>query len=313
VQAVRGALLTGILLGIETGIPRSLLEDFNQTSTTHIIAISGFNIAILGGAIGLLTKRFLGIYRSALVSMAAIVLYTALVGADAAVVRAAIMGSLSLLAIIAGRQTFALASLALAALLMTLWNPLLLWDIGFELSFAATLGLVLLVRPMKQAFRALISRLRSSEDRATFIVGLLSDPLFVTMGAQLAVWPLTVYYFHRFSLISPVANFLIIPAQPAVMIVGGLATILGSLHPLLGQPVAWVGWLFLAYTITMVQLTARVPFASLDLGSFGAGAMWLYYAALAGIMLFASQGRSRLEEFRGRFSQALAPRSSSEF
>jgi competence protein ComEC len=63
--------------------------------------------------------------------------------------------------------------------------------------------------------------------------------------------------------------------------------------------------LFPAYTIAVVQLTARVPFASLDLGNFGAGAMWLYYAALAGIMLFASQGRSRLEEFRGRFSRAL--------
>ena len=83
-RAVRGALLTGILLGIETGIPRSLLDDFEQTSTTHIIAIPGFNIAILGGAIALLTKRFLGIYRSALVSVAAIVLYTVLVGADAA-------------------------------------------------------------------------------------------------------------------------------------------------------------------------------------------------------------------------------------
>ncbi|MGB3904725.1 MAG: ComEC/Rec2 family competence protein [Anaerolineae bacterium] len=209
------SLLTGILLGIETGIPDSLMEDFNSTSTTHIIAISGFNIAVVAGAIALLTKRFVGIYKSALITIVAIVLYTILVGADAAVVRAAIMGGLSLLAILGGRQTYALASLALAAFLMTLWNPLLLWDVGFELSFAATLGLVLLVRPMEQGFRALLSRLRS-EERAAFIVRLLSDPLFVTMGAQLAVWPITVYYFHRFSLISPVANFLIIPAQPEI-------------------------------------------------------------------------------------------------
>jgi competence protein ComEC len=209
------SLLTGILLGIETGIPRDLVEDFNATSTTHIIAISGFNIAIVAGAIGLLTKRFLGIYRSAVVSICTICLYTVLVGADAAVVRAAIMGSLTLVAIIAGRQTFALASLAAAAFLMTLWNPFLLWDVGFELSFAASLGLVLLVRPWEEGVRAFLSRW-VTEERASSIVRLLSEPLFVTLAAQLAVWPITIYYFRRFSLVSPLTNFLIIPAQPGL-------------------------------------------------------------------------------------------------
>ncbi len=298
------SLLTGILLGIETGIPDSLMEDFNATSTTHIIAISGFNIAVVAGAIALLAKRFVGIYKSALISIVAIVLYTILVGADAGVVRAAIMGGLALLAILAGRQTYAFASLALAAFLMTLWNPLLLWDVGFELSFAATLGLVLLVRPMEHGFRALFSRLRS-EERAVFIVRLLSAPLFVTMGAQLAVWPLTVYYFHRFSLISPVANFLIIPAQPAVMVLGGLATILGALHPVLGQPIAWVAWLFLAYTIRVVELTARIPLASFELGGFSAGAMWLYYGLFAAAMTRVHLRRARLREIRGAVTQRV--------
>jgi competence protein ComEC len=289
------SLLTGILLGVDTGIPRSLLEDFNATSTTHIIAISGFNIAIVAGAIGLLTRRFLGSYRSALVSMLAIALYTILVGANAAVVRAAITGGISLLAIIAGRRTFALASLAAAALAMTLWNPLLLWDVGFELSFAATLGLILLVRPMEEGFRALLSRFQP-EERAASIVQLLGDPLLVTTGAQLAVWPITLYYFHRLSLVSPLTNFLIIPAQPAVMIVGGLATLLGAVHPLLGQPVASVAWLFLAYTIRIAELTARLPFSSVELGPFSAGAMWLYYALFGAAVLAARQGRSRLHE-----------------
>jgi competence protein ComEC len=299
------SLLTGILLGIETGIPDSLMEDFNQTSTTHIIAISGFNIAVVAGAIGLMTKRFLGVYRSALVSIVAIVLYTILVGADAAVVRAAIMGGISLLAIIAGRQAYALASLALAAFAMTLWNPLLLWDIGFQLSFAATLGLILLVPPFEERFESLLSR-RLSKEQAKTTVRLLSEPLIVTLAAQLAVWPLTVYYFHRFSLISPLSNFLILPAQPPVMIVGGIATVAGSLHPYLGQPIAWVAWLFLAYTIRVVELTARIPFASFELGGFGAGAMWLYYAALGGVMLLATGDRTVLGKVWERFSRGLS-------
>lgn len=299
------SLLTGILLGIETGIPNSLMEEFNETSTTHIIAISGFNIAIVAGAIGLFTRRFLGIYKSALVSIPAILLYTVLVGADAAVVRAAVMGGLALLAIIAGRQTYALASLAFAALLMTLWNPLLLWDIGFELSFAATLGLVLLVPPMEEGFRAVLSRVLSQETTQA-AVRLLSEPLIVTLAAQLAVWPITIYYFHRFSLISPLSNFLVIPAQPGVMMIGGLATVLGSIHPYLGRPVSWVAWLFLSYTIAVVQGTARLPLTSVELGNFSAGAMWLYYGILATITLAATQRAPRPREIWQRVSQGLS-------
>jgi len=298
-------LLTGILLGIERGIPGELVEDFNATSTTHIIAISGFNIAIVGAAIGSLTKKFLGIYRAALVSICAIAIYTLLVGADAAVVRAAIMGSLSLIAIIAGRQTFALASLAASALLMTLWNPLLLWDVGFELSFAATLGLVLLVRPWEEGLQALLSRW-ITEERATALVRLLSEPLFVTLAAQLAVWPITLYYFRRFSLVSPLTNFLIIPAQPAVMMVGGLATIFGALNPLLGQPVAWVAWLFLAYTIKVVEQTARFPLASIDLGGFGAEVLWLYYGLFGVAAAAAHINRGQLREMWERLTHHLS-------
>jgi competence protein ComEC len=299
------SLLTGILLGIETGIPDDLVEDFNATSTTHIIAISGFNIAIVGGAIGSLTRRYLGIYKAAVVSICAIALYTILVGADAAVVRAAIMGGLSLIAIIAGRQTYALASLAAAALLMTLWNPLLLWDVGFQLSFAATLGLVLLVRPWEDGVRTLLSRW-ITEERAAGLVRLLSEPLFVTLAAQLAVWPITLYYFRRFSLVSPLTNFLIIPAQAAVMMVGGLATILGAFHPLLGQPVAWIAWLFLRYTIEVVELTARFPLASVDLGGFSAGAMWLYYGLFGVAAAAAHAGRGRNREIWERLIQRLS-------
>jgi competence protein ComEC len=192
-----------------------------------------------------------------------------------------------------------------AALIMTLWNPLLLWDVGFELSFAATLGLVLLVPPLEERFESSLSRFLA-EERAKAVVRLLSEALIVTLAAQLAVWPLIVYYFHRVSLISPLSNFLIIPAQPPLMIIGGIATIAGSLHPYLGQPIAWVAWLFLAYTIAVVELTARLPFASLEWAGFGAGAMWLYYALLGGGILLARQGRPGLKNAWERLSRGLS-------
>jgi competence protein ComEC len=80
------------------------------------------------------------------------------------------------------------------------------------------------------------------------------------------------------------------------MILGGLATFLGALHPLLGQPVAWVAWLFLTYTVKIVELTARAPIASIELGGFSAGAMWLYYLFFGGLILAVRQEGSRLRE-----------------
>jgi competence protein ComEC len=90
------------------------------------------------------------------------------------------------------------------------------------------------------------------------------------------------------------------------MIVGGLATLLGALHPLLGQPVAWVAWLFLAYTIGVVELTARLPLTGLELGGFSAGAMWLYYALFGVLVLAVRQEKGRLREIWVSFTQRLS-------
>lgn len=89
------------------------------------------------------------------------------------------------------------------------------------------------------------------------------------------------------------------------MIVGGLATLLGALHPLLGQPVAWVAWLFLTYTIRVVELTARLPLTSIDLGGFSASAMWLYYGLFAAAMASVHLRRARLSEIRTALTQRL--------
>lgn len=137
------SLLAGILLGLESGIPEEVLEQFNATGTSHVIAISGFNITILSALFFTQFRRWLGARWGTIAAACAIGLYTVFVGADAAVVRAAIMGGLVLVATRLGRQSDALTSLMVAAVLMTAVSPLVLWDVGFQLSFMATLGLVL--------------------------------------------------------------------------------------------------------------------------------------------------------------------------
>jgi len=301
----QAALLTGILLGDDSGLPPELEEQFRTTGMTHIIAISGFNIAILTGLLLAMSRPLFGLRRSAWFVLLGIALYTVLVGADAAVVRAAIMGALLVIATrLLGRPTFAPAGLFTAALAMTLVNPFILWDVGFQLSFAATLGLMLYVGPWSRWTQNNLQRIADPQT-ASRLTRTLSEVILATMAAMLLTLPLILYHFERLSLISPVANLFILPAQPGVMIWGGLATLTGMAIPAVGQMFAWVAWLFLSYTIGLVRLFASIPAASLPLVISPAGVATLYLVIIC-VTWLAWIGPERRGELTAGLSQNLS-------
>jgi competence protein ComEC len=299
----QAALLTGILLGVETGIPADVMDDFAATGTTHIIAISGFNITIVSGIFFGLARRLFGKKRAFWIAAVGIAVYTVLVGASAAVVRAAVMGILYLIAMRLGRGTYAPASLAAAAFFMTLLNPHTLWDVGFQLSFAATVGLVLYAEPLERAFERALGRVTSAE-RAKKAVGLISEALLVTLAAQTTTMGIIVGIFGRLSLITLATNFLILPIQSYLMIAGGVALLLGLVFQPLGQVAGWVAWVFLAYTISMVRLTARAPLASVPMRVEG-WMVWGYYALLAGLTWWFKQAKERRHALWARLTAGL--------
>lgn len=286
VPAPESGLLSGILLGVAHAMPPEIDADFRTTGITHIVVISGFNIAIIAAVLVRLADPLVGERGSALLAMGGIAVYTLLVGADPSVVRAAIMGSVYVLGERwLGRPNAALGSLFFAAFVMTLYNPLSLWDVGFQLSFVATLSLMLYANALVDWARGKLLGLVSRR-MAERVLGVLSDAVLITVAAQILTLPLLMYYFQRVSLISLVANAFILPAQPPIMIVGGLAVIVGLVLPSLGQVVMWLVYLFLWYTIRMAQVFAQVPFAEVDVwfpwwalvGVYGATAVWTWYA-----------------------------------
>jgi competence protein ComEC len=286
------SLLAGILLGIEALIPEPVRLAFNTTGTAHIIAISGFNITIIAALFTSLFTRVLGRLRGAALSCVVIGVYTVLVGADAAVVRAALMAGLTFLALRLGRQNEALSALALSAFLMTAANPMVLWDVGFQLSFAATLGLVLYSEPLKQSFQALVTRWLTGDD-VERVSGPVSEYALFTLAAQVTTLPLTAYYFQRLTLVGLIANPVILPVQPAVMILGGLAVLVGMIWQPLGQLLAWAAWPFVAFTIRAVEFFSRWSYASIPLGSVSALAVGVFYLGLAGVTLAARRLAAR--------------------
>jgi len=275
----QSALLVGILLGLEAGIPRAVMDDFSATGTTHIIVISGFNITIIAGLLLALSKRLVGSKRAAYVTTAGIAGYTILVGADPAVVRAAIMGIVYVWGLQLGRQSEALTSLIFSAVVMTLLDPWTLWDLGFQLSFLATLSLIHFTPVLQSRFESLLARIWPGRVPSE-AMALLNDALIVTLAAQIMTTPLIVSVFGRLSLVSLLTNFLILPIQPAVMISGGVATIAGLVALPLGRLLAWFPWLTLTYTIRVVEWTARFPHASLDVGRFPRAWLLPYYGLL---------------------------------
>lgn len=277
------SLLQGIVLGLKAGIPKRLYEEYNATGTSHIIVISGSNISLVARLFALGFGQLLGKRRAYWLTLAGIALYVLLVGADAAVIRAGLMGGLYVTARHLGRLATAHVSLAASAVLLTFVEPLALWDAGFQLSFAATLSLILFSPPLEALVERGLARLTSSGKATSGILRFLNEALVTTLAAQVLTLPVVAYHFGRLSLVSPLANLLILPVQPPIMALGGLAALTGTVPILepLARVVAWLPWLCLDYTGAVVRALAAWPLASLDLGHLGWQWPALYYTFLA--------------------------------
>ena len=293
------SLMAGILLGVDTGLTQELQQAFKNTGTAHIIAISGFNISIIAGLFVTFFSKFLGPRRGSILAIVGIAFYTLLVGADAAVVRAAIMGGLALFAKQVGRRQLALNTLLAVALGMTIINPLYIWDVGFLLSFFATLGLILYADPFSQFANRIITRYFPSSTAEKF-AELFSEFVLLTLAAQVTTIPIMAYHFQRISLISFIANPFILPAQPAVMILGGLAVLLSLIWLPLGQVAAWVAWPFVVYSIRVVELFDSIPHGTIILGELSVWFVIFFYALLFAVTFGGAYIKESMESIKDR-------------
>ncbi|MBI5668966.1 MAG: ComEC/Rec2 family competence protein [Chloroflexi bacterium] len=304
-------LLGGILLGNESGIAPDVREAFNAAGAAHVIAISGFNMALLSGVVlGLLTRFGIRRWRAAVLGIGIIAAYTLLVGASAAVVRAAMMSSLLVIGAIIRRKTYVPASLALVALLLSLQNPTVIWDISFQLSFFATLGLALYAAPLSRRFDALLARLLPRRT-ARMVGDFLAEPLIVSLAAQITTLPLIVLYFGRLSPVALLVNLLIIPVQGHLLIMGLLAVLVAFAIPTVAQVLFWLDLLPLAWTLGVVRLVGRLPFADAEFHADPRLIALFYLIVLGGALMQATQPAWALH--LGRFIRARAVLTSTVF
>ena len=282
-------LLVGILLGNERGLSPELRADFATTGAAHIIAISGFNMAILAGVvIGILEKSRVQPMASAFIAIIVLLVYTVFVGANAAVLRAAVMSSVLVVGNALRRKSYVPATLAFVVLLMSLQNPRVLWDISFQLSFFATLGLALFADPFSRTFDEGLRRL-FNRDVAGLLSAFLSEPIVVTVAALVTTLPLTVLYFNRLSLVQLPVNLLIVPVQTAVLLSGIVATLLVWIAPPVAQIIYWFDMALLHWTVAVVRWFADLPFAEIEFYVDQTLILVFFITLIGGAMIQATQ------------------------
>lgn len=249
------SLLNGILFGVKATMPKDFYNALQATGTMHIIALSGMNISILVNLIARLTL-FLGRKRSIAFSLVAVWLFVWFVGSSPSVIRAAGMGSVSILGVYFGRQTFGLLTLLFVSGVMLLFDLSLVGNISFQLSFLATLGIILAGGK---------SECQKVSTKKQGLVSAVMNNFRLTLSAQLFTLPIILYNFHRLSLIAPLANVLTEWVIQPIMILGFIAGVLGVVWWPLGFVASWIVWVPLTYFIQVIQLLAKIPGASVKI------------------------------------------------
>ena len=300
------SLVRAIVFGDKKNLPSDLREDFSRAGLSHIVAISGMHI----GIIGLLLLTFLialGLERRQgfwLVSLF-LLFYLTLVGWPASAMRAGVMGILAMVALIYGRLNRLTNALVLAAAILLLVNPRLgRDDIGFQLSFLAVLGIAWFYPALDKIFsgrkkkkrqapakKVLGKKMKPSQWSAlwqNFVNSayvargrrLLVPLLALTLSAQALTWPLVAYYFNRVSLIAPVANILVVPILPALIVAVAAALALAALWPAANLFFFFPVWVLAGYIIKVAAVLSRLPGAALEISSVSLFLIGFYYAAL---------------------------------
>ena len=246
------SFVNGILLGSKSQIPEDLKDAFARTSMSHVLAISGYNIVVISEIVSMFLLLFFRRQTAFWFSLLAILLFTILTGAQASVVRASIMGLIALLARREGRFYNVKNSILFTASVMIFISPMILrYDVGFQLSFMATLGLIFISPRLENIFMNLPDKFGLKE---TFILSL---------SAQIFVLPLLLYYFKNLSLLSLPTNLLVLPTIPYAMLLGFITGVITMVWPFVGHLVGYLTWLLSSIEILVVRTFSQVPFATL--------------------------------------------------
>lgn len=265
----QAGLLNGMLIGYREGLSEEVRIAFSDAGLMHIMAVSGANVAFMIAPISLLLK-LLGIRRKAanLMIMAFLALFVCVTGFEPSVLRAVFMACVVLVSALIYRDPDVFSSIAVSCIIMLTINPAMLFNIGFQLSYAATVGLVMLYPN--------ISRMMKHR----FIPKTVSGVLGATLAAQAGVLPVTMIHFNRVSLISVLPNILAAPLLEMITVLGAIMALVGQFSVFLSRLIGYLNNIFLTAVLYIAKWSASVPYATVTTVTPSLFAAVLYYAVI---------------------------------
>lgn len=274
-------LARGLLLGGSDELPDSVADAFRTVGLSHIVAVSGYNISVLAGGLFLI-GILLGWYRKQAVwlTLLGIVLFVCLVGAPASAVRAALMAGVAFFALLAARPADGLSLLGVAGALMLAVHPLFLrYDIGFQLSFAATFA-ILISAPGRAR-----TRFRS------WIIGSIVETILITATVLLFVVPLSLFHFGTLSPYALLGNVLVLPLVPVAFLLSFAVVLLGWI-PGLGAALGWLAYGVLHGVLFLGDRLAALPGAGMTFSGVAAWIVGCWY--LSWVLFFVWRNKKEL-------------------
>jgi competence protein ComEC len=267
IKEPESALLGGLILGAKNSLGQEWQDDFRLAGVSHIVALSGYNITIVAVGIMFLLSFLPRIWAMSFGAVG-IFLFAIMTGGSATVLRASIMALLVLLAKSTGRKYDISRALLLAGVFMLIQNPkILVFDLSFQLSFLATLALIL-ISPL-------------IENKVTFITERyhLREVVTATIATQIFVLPFILYKMGTLSIFALPANFLILPLLPTIMLFGFITGLLGFISVTLAWPVAFFTSLLLSYMLKVIYFFSHLPLSAVSLNNFPLSLTILIYLA----------------------------------
>lgn len=284
---VHSALLLGIVFGIKQNMPDDFFQILRNAGVVHVIAASGMNVSMVAGTFIFIFQRFFKRRIALFVSLIGITMYIFIAGFEASIIRAGIMAGITFSAGLTGRQKLPVYTLFLTILIMLFINPSWFFDIGFQLSVFATLG-ILIGKPLLDRKIKIFGRL-----------GILGDDLKTTLAAQIATFPILITYFSSVNLLSVIVNMLVLWTIPILMTIGGISIISGLIFTQLGGYFTVFSIPLLIYFEKVVVWFDRykIPL-QIENPSW---ILWIgYYLLLGAVVVFEVKREKRIEKAEGR-------------
>lgn len=239
-------LIIGMMIGETKDISEDVLENFKTTGITHLIAVSGSNVVYVVVLVQFLFKKFFGKQATYFISIFFLILFMLISGASASVCRATLMIILSICADVFFLKSDTFSNILTSAFVLILLNPLVIYDVGFILSFGGTLGIVLLSKDFTRLFKRL---------------GKLNETLSLTCSAQLILAPIMMYCFNTFSILSIVTNIIVVPISGSITILGFVVFIISKISFPIAKLIANSLYVLAAFTIWVADMFSKIPFS----------------------------------------------------